>query len=475
MPNANILAQLVAPTFQSPVETYSRGLQLDNAVTQNQLARFQLGAAQRQEAEGEQLAAAYKTALDPTSGRIDYNRVTQALAQSGAGRQIPGVVKQAGEQRRADAELTKIEAETRERNLKLIGGALGALGPNPTRQGVMGAMGMLKSAGVDVNPLMAEIPQDDAQLPDALRRIALTTEHGLAIMKAVAPQLDWRNNGQVETPYQSNPLAAGFGAPVQGVAPIQRMATPGEVMTDERTRSEGAANRNVTLRGQNLSDARAREQLAAGGRQFDSERGVIVNTREGTASPVMVGGAPLGAKMSESAKKEVQGIDAQLNTVAAAIEAAKAAPDAFGVTRGLATMAGTLPETAANAMSSDKNIQARSFVFNIVSKVINERAGAAQSAQELSRLRSFLPAETDNAKVIESKLNGFQSYLAEQRKAYAQPARMDPGDGGAAPKPRQPAPEVMDALPDPAKYLGRVAKGDDGTLYKSDGKNWVKQ
>jgi hypothetical protein len=54
-----------------------------------------------------------------------------------------------------------------------------------------------------------------------------------------------------------------------------------------------------------------------------------------------------------------------------------------------------------------------------VSKVINERAGAAQSVQELSRLRSFLPAEMDDAKQIQDKLTAFETYLQDSRKAYA--------------------------------------------------------
>jgi hypothetical protein len=55
----------------------------------------------------------------------------------------------------------------------------------------------------------------------------------------------------------------------------------------------------------------------------------------------------------------------------------------------------------------------------VVSKVINERAGAAQSVQELSRLRSFLPAEMDSAKQIQDKLTAFETYLKDSRKAYS--------------------------------------------------------
>ena len=49
------------------------------------------------------------------------------------------------------------------------------------------------------------------------------------------------------------------------IAEVQRTATPDSVMTDARARSEGAANRGVTLRGQNMADARsARTQAGKG-------------------------------------------------------------------------------------------------------------------------------------------------------------------------------------------------------------------
>jgi len=207
---------------------------------------------------------------------------------------------------------------------------------------------------------------------------------------------------------------------------------------------------------------------------YDPERGVIVDPRAATAKPVTAeGGQPLPAKLPESSKKELASIDAQANTIAAAIEGVKKTPSAFGMARGAATMAGATPETIAGRMDSPAEREARSFVFNVVSKVINERAGAAQSVQELARLRAFLPAEMDKAEQIVDKLHGFQKYLAEQRKAYA----VAPGAQPATPPTPKPvdAPTVFNSMPDPAKYAGKRIEADDGTIYKSIGGKWVKQ
>jgi hypothetical protein len=130
-------------------------------------------------------------------------------------------------------------------------------------------------------------------------------------------------------------------------------------------------------------------------------------------------------KPPEHTRKELDSIDAQLGIVAGARKAAEETPSAFGMKRGAATMAGAVTESIAGRFDSPKEREARSYVYNVVSKVINERAGAAQSVQELSRLRSFLPAEMDDAKQIQDKLKAFETYLHDSRKAYA---------GGGKPK-----------------------------------------
>jgi hypothetical protein len=114
---------------------------------------------------------------------------------------------------------------------------------------------------------------------------------------------------------------------------------------------------------------------------------------------------PLTAKPSEAVGKEQMSINQQKTTVQGAIDAVKSAPEAFG------WVTGNMPESARARLASSEENEARAFVFNVVSGVIKERAGTAQSAGEAATLARFLPAEGDNAKVIEDKLTGFQKYL----------------------------------------------------------------
>jgi hypothetical protein len=154
--------------------------------------------------------------------------------------------------------------------------------------------------------------------------------------------------------------------------------------------------------------------------QFDSTTGQFVYPPD-EANPTGRAVRPEGyvPKPPEHTRRELDSIDAQIGVVRGAREAAQKTPSAFGFSRGAATMAGSTAETLAGRFDNENERAARSYVFNIVSAAINERAGAAQSAQELQRLRSFLPGEMDNAKQVQDKLAAFENYLLDKRKAYS--------------------------------------------------------
>jgi hypothetical protein len=173
----------------------------------------------------------------------------------------------------------------------------------------------------------------------------------------------------------------------------------------------------ATIRGQNMVDQRSRETNTI---QRDAARTQVVETPEGVmlidkgtgqARPAMMGGKPVPGKQPEAVKKELMSIGQQRAIIQGALADVEQTPSAFSMGRGLATMSGAIGESVAGRFDTDKERQARSYLFNNVSKVINERAGAAQSAQELARLRGFMPAETDAAPQIVSKLKAFETYL----------------------------------------------------------------
>jgi len=146
---------------------------------------------------------------------------------------------------------------------------------------------------------------------------------------------------------------------------------------------------------------------------------MLVNTRTGQAQPVMAGGQPIAPKLTADQSKDITDINQQYKTIEGALTAVKSTPNAFSFGRGVAQ---NLPagESLAGRFDTPEQAQARAYVFNNVSAVIKERAGTAQSPSELQRINSFMPAVTDNAKQIESKLLGFKQYLKDKESGTRQ-------------------------------------------------------
>ena len=113
--------------------------------------------------------------------------------------------------------------------------------------------------------------------------------------------------------------------------------------------------------------------------------------------------------------KDLTSINQQKSTIQGAINAVQAAPTAFGLRRGAATTAGPLAESIAGRFDTKEEAEARAYVYNNVSAVIKERAGTAQSAQELTRINSFMPGDRDNADQIINKLTGYLKYLEDMK------------------------------------------------------------
>jgi hypothetical protein len=160
-----------------------------------------------------------------------------------------------------------------------------------------------------------------------------------------------------------------------------------------------------------------KSQMPQAGQVIETANGpMLINTRTGQATPVMgAGGQAIPPKLTTEQNKDITAINQQYSTIDGALKAVKETPSAFSFSRGTAQ---NLPagESLAGRFDKPEETQARAYVFNNVSAVIKERAGTAQSPSELQRINSFMPAVTDNAKQIENKLTGFQSYLKDLEK-----------------------------------------------------------
>ena len=103
----NIALSYRAPNIQpqNMMADYAAIQQIQGGQRQNELAQYQLGAAQRAERSQNVLADAYAQATDAATGKIDYNKLTGLVAAGGGGAQLPGIQKARLEQEGASTKL----------------------------------------------------------------------------------------------------------------------------------------------------------------------------------------------------------------------------------------------------------------------------------------------------------------------------------------------------------------------------------
>ena len=396
----NIALQVKPMELVDPLASYGRVAAIQNAQNQNALAQYQLGAAQR----AEQRDVSRMNAL--AQAGTDNKAIANALLRSGDLKGYSEFVKTIREADKADVDL--VDAKLKQSRLFLENVTTPeqyiAWHEANHRDPVLGPV--LASRGITAESSRARIEQALATpggFQNLLNQSKLGTEKFMELNK---PHYITENLGGTSRVT----ALPGLGG------------TPTTVSTTKKTMTPGEAEANAI----------ARERLAQEATgvvyQPTSDDTVVAlpsKLKKGevpVARTVMAPGGgmqPLAAKPSEAVGKEQMSINQQKSIVQGAIDAARATPDAFGWTTG------NMPESLRARWADSAENQNRAFVFNVVSGVIKERSGTAQSASEKATLDRFLPVEGDNAQIIEDKLRGFQKYL-EAREAGTTKKRTGP-------------------------------------------------
>jgi len=416
-------------------------LRLQGQAGQNQL----LQVTRQQQMQQAQQAMEERNALQKLAQQYggDDAAFERALTTSG----MPGLMSQAEAISKRRTDRTKAEADIREKDAKtaksqsdLVDDSIkryrGALDFIDTPQGAARwlqaqyadpVLGQHMQALGPLEQSLSRIPQDPQGFNQWRQQAGMGMEKWLQEQRARETQAETGRHNKATEKNQAGQLAVSQG-------------------------QLGVAQGNLGVAQTNAQTAKERLEIdkTAPKGVYDAERGVVVDPRSATATPVTSAGQPLPPKQDAATKKELMSIGQQRALVQSAIADTEKTPSAFGLMRGVATLAGTVPESLAGRADSDAERQARAFVFNNVSSVINERAGAAQSAQELARLRSFLPAETDNSEQVVSKLKAFEKFLAEKERGTTPQKPAEKKPGGVPKKPG-----------DSSQKMATVANDDD--------------
>lgn len=172
----------------------------------------QLRGAQQQQAANVAASEAYKAATNPTTGQIDYNRLTSLLSQGPAAYNLPQIQQQVNEARNSTLNFDKGQLELAQKRSESFANGFGGL--LSTQDFTPGAVMKLAANAVkqglipaeDVVKFTSDMPTDPGQLKGWVQQKYLGFSDNVEKLKALAPQVQTINTGaqQVITPI--NPL-----------------------------------------------------------------------------------------------------------------------------------------------------------------------------------------------------------------------------------------------------------------------------
>ena len=395
----------------NPLAQYGQIAQLQNYQNQNALAQYQLESAKRQDLSQNALAESWKAAFNPDTGKVDENALFKGLSERGAGHLIPETQTKLLASQKELSQISKNKAETEASQFKLqkdkLNHGLESLTSAPTPQDAIAKLNEGVTKGYfDMKTASAEAQRLQNMTPEKYREYRIEKILGLVDNKdrlaAMLPKVTRQDIGGSIVNIQDNPMMPGYGQPMANMPGITKTATVADKIAQQRANT--AAEQLALDRQSVVYQTDANGNVVALPSKLKS--GEVPTGR--TAVAPGGGFQPMMAKPSEAEGKEQMSINQQKAIVKGALDAVAQTPDAFGY------MAGSVPESARARMASSEENTNRSYLFNVVSGVIKERAGTAQSASEAQTLARFLPVETDNADIITDKLKGFEKYLNDK-------------------------------------------------------------
>jgi len=298
---------------------------------------------------------------------------------------------------KAKSETMKNEIAAAKDRINFSGQAFGYVRQNPTLQNALGVIQSLASKQM-ISP--EEAQQYTAMIqsnptPENIKALADRAFQSTLETKNQLEKFETRNLGATTETIATNPVTGQ----TRVVSAVKNTQSPDSV-----------ASQQTAMRGQNMVDQRAQQQLQAGQTVYDTERGVLVNKATGATTPAMAGGKPLGAKekpmtdaqakanlfgtrMKESHRilSDMEGLYSP-----AAVNAKMSAAE-MPVVGGLAGMAG-------NAMLSEYGQQAEQAQRDFINAVLRRESGAVISQPEFSNAqKQYFPQPGDTKEVLNQK------------------------------------------------------------------------
>lgn len=280
--------------------------------------------------------------------------------------------------------------------------------------------------------MLSSIPQDPAQFPEWRKSTLMRLLDAKTQLEMQKPQVQYENSGASKVAVNTNAYAPGGVGPVAGVAPIKMTADPNAVLSSDTAR-----------RGQNMVDARSREQIAQGGKAPPGYR------YKPDGSMEAIPGGPADAKAQAAAQLKANGatdVDVAIGTLRDAYDRLE---KGGGIT---STKNGALGNASAWASSSSlgqgvgkafgtDNQSARNDIAMarpaLLAAMMKATGMSAKQMDSNAELKLWLSTATDPTLDIESNRRALanieRKYLGGASIQEATPSPSDKPSGGLSP------------------------------------------
>lgn len=323
-------------------------------VRQNRLQQFAMQRAEDQYQQEQAANRLYAAAVGP-DGTIDRTKLVTGFAQGGLGSKIPALQTQFSAQDKSLREADKAKLESIKQHVELQGQLLGGVRDQASYDQ---ARQMASQSGIDISQLP---PQYDPAFVQQAQQKALSASQQVDQM--------WKQRGydldQQKFAYQQQNDSANRGVQLRGQ----------DLSADTARRGQ-----DVTVRGQDLTDARTRDTLAQ-------------NAANKAPTEFQGKSAGYGAR-AEEADRLINQLGSDVSPLA--VNAKQAA--------GRVPLVGGVLEAGANAVMSPKNQQLEQAQRDFVNATLRQESGAAISQGEFENAkRQYFPQPGDSAEVIAQK------------------------------------------------------------------------
>ena len=300
--DASLILAGRAPRLDDPLTVQAKQATLADLMGRQQIQQQAMQTAQRERDEQQTLADLYRTAGN------DPQALMQGMAQRGLGARIPAFQEQQAKTDKATADARAAQLKVAKDKIGIINARLVArlADPEATPEAVIGDITSLVDDGIIDREhgarLARGVPGDKARFRPEMIRIAMEVQAAKDQIDLALGETSMQDMGGSRQAFTTNRLQ---GTVTPTGAALPKTATPEALLTDARTRSEGAANRSVTMRGQNMTDARARE-TAKDAREAKAA---------GAGKPL-----PAGALKMQQESLDAIGISSSINADLASVE-----------------------------------------------------------------------------------------------------------------------------------------------------------